>query len=416
MAEASRFPKLALPFAIVGAAGGWLSAGLMSNPLVQRAKSSPQLLATLLAAGFAALTGALLTRWCTNDEAYRFHSSELGPDGRPPSDTWPRHALAVLAAGTITGALVAGVSRAYNGMAIGALGGMLSALAFVPVCLAVVAAARRAMRARLGSIVASSDRRAVWGILAMALTIATLEALPQWAAAAAGDVPSAAPVKYMVGLAGLAIAFILLADLAALRRARAALSLDLVQRSAEQVDAADTRAPRLDLGLGDDIAAQVAAPANAYRGRERTVALITGSPEQAMVALRGAARRGIAGLVLVALVGGAHAFAAGDSARLVFDESRCESLDTLACARAAGALRRTSPLRAKHLYERACSTLSVESCIAAGEMYDEEADARGEQNDARNFGLPHENRDVAMKYFARACDYGDRRACFRMTY
>jgi hypothetical protein len=30
----TRFPKLALPFAIVGASAGWLSLGMVANPLL----------------------------------------------------------------------------------------------------------------------------------------------------------------------------------------------------------------------------------------------------------------------------------------------------------------------------------------------------------------------------------------------
>ena len=59
-----------------------------------------------------------------------------------------------------------------------AFGGALCAVVFLPVCLVVIGAARRAQRARLGSIVAGSDRRTVWGILAIPFSsVTTPEAL-----------------------------------------------------------------------------------------------------------------------------------------------------------------------------------------------------------------------------------------------
>ena len=67
MAEASRFPHLALPFAIVGAAGGWLSANLVANPLVQRFRWDVRVHATLVAALLAGKADPYLS----------------GPDGTP---------------------------------------------------------------------------------------------------------------------------------------------------------------------------------------------------------------------------------------------------------------------------------------------------------------------------------------------
>jgi hypothetical protein len=41
MADPSRFPQLALPFTLVGAAAGWLSAGLVNNPFLDSTPTSP---------------------------------------------------------------------------------------------------------------------------------------------------------------------------------------------------------------------------------------------------------------------------------------------------------------------------------------------------------------------------------------
>jgi hypothetical protein len=53
MADATRFPHLAVPFTFVGAAAGWLSAGLFENPALLRVKPAPQLAVTVLAAAMA---------------------------------------------------------------------------------------------------------------------------------------------------------------------------------------------------------------------------------------------------------------------------------------------------------------------------------------------------------------------------
>ena len=63
MAHRTRFPHLALPFAIVGAAGGWLSAGLLSNPLMRMTWPGKEwaagLIAMVLAGGLTPETVAM---------------------------------------------------------------------------------------------------------------------------------------------------------------------------------------------------------------------------------------------------------------------------------------------------------------------------------------------------------------------
>ena len=404
MADASRFPHLALPFAIAGAAGGWLSAGLVSTPLLLHAERN-QGTAAVLAAALAALTGLLIRRWCIGRPApFRFDTPEPEPEpDRARTDVGWRHAAAVLVAGTLTGVGVAVACRAYGGAGVGAAGGLACAIAFVPVCLAVIAAARRAQRARLGSLVAASDRRAVWGILAAALAVATLEAAPDWPAAATGMLPVPWVAAGMLGAAGLTIAAVWILDVRARRRAERTIGEGLVPQEARDVEAADTRVPRVDLGLGEEIGAQVARAAAAYRGRDRAVALVLGDPEQAIGALRRASRRGAACL---AVVGGAalvHLLAGTDIARIEFEERRCERYDFAACERLATSIRERHPERAMVLYERACRVSGKESCFAFGQMLSERAmDAAMEQR--------------AREAFGKACIYGDRRGCLAMMW
>lgn len=322
MADPSRFPRLTLPFAIVGASAGWLSAGLLANPLVRMMQGGKQLLTAFLAMVFAGATGALLTRWCIG-KRYAYELLPDDPSVRAPGDRWWRHVTAVLAAGAATGALFAALCDTYGGPSSGAVTGLCCAGAFVPVCAAVIVTARRAQRARLGSIVADSDRRAVWGILALTLAVATLEAIPDWPASAKGEVEIPTPVIWMMLAAGLATLAILIADERALRRARVAIAPGLEQRSAADIDPLDTAVPGLDLGLGDGVLARLARSSSAYRGRDRTLALVQGSPEQALAALRRAVRRGAVSLAVIGAVAACHAAATTPRAQIVYEQMGC---------------------------------------------------------------------------------------------
>ncbi len=410
MADAQRFPHLAVPFTLVGAAAGWLSAGLFENPALLRVKPAPQLAVTLLAAAIAGLTGAHLTRVCTGG-LLRNPLAEPYPGMRHPTDTWVHHALAVLVAGVLAGGLASVLFDAYHGPGMAALGGLACAAAFVPVCLAVLGAARRAQRARLGSLVAASDRRAVWGILATTVSVTTLGALPNWVAADAGDVASQLPVVGMLAVSAVGIAAILAADLLSLRRAKKTRAPDVVAKSASEVASSDTATPRLDLGLGDDIAARVARPQSAYRGRERAVALILGSPALSIRELTRAARRGALGLLAVAAVATLHVLANTGPAHLAFDKARCDAFDSRACARVADRVLLLDQAHALTLYSKACSSSSVDSCLMAASLYE----SRAAGSMAFGERLPGDPKAgaLAKQMFQRACRYGDRRGCLR---
>jgi len=330
MADISRFPSLVLPFAITGAAAGWLSAGLGGRLITQP-------LAALCATVVAALAGAILKRLCVG-RRYPYELNPPDPELRPATDAWPLHVAVVIATGAATGGLAALFIPGCRFRLQCAVGGAVFAIVFVPVCLAVIAAARRAQRARLGSIVAGCDRRAVWGILAITLAVTTAEALPEWSPAMAGYGLTPVVALALLVLTGVVTLFLRRADAAALKRARRELEAGLTARHEADPEPEDAGLVPLDLGLGDGVLARTARGAAAYRDRARTVALVRGSPELALGALQGAVRRGTVGLVVIGMMGALHAAAARVPAVVLY-ESRCDLGDRSAC-RMAQLLRR----------------------------------------------------------------------------
>lgn len=359
---------LALPFAFVGAAGGWLSAGFLANPLVRVTLGDDRALAAACAGVVAALLGAALTRLCVED----------GSRLRTPAVIWARLVLAVLAGGAVSGAAVGVASVGTpDGAITGAINGSICSVAFVPVCALVLAAARRARRARLGSIVARADRRAVWSILAAALAVTTLAALPDWPASIEGLAPEPTVAVALGAAAGLVLLATLAADVVAIAAiARAASGPDLEERDPEG-EREGERVPRIDLGLGDDVRARLARGASAYRTRERALALLLGSPAQARAALRRAIARGAAGALLVAAVLGLQAAAASTAGSLWYSEIRCDGGVGRAC-RTAAILSRIRDRdddsgRSAALHVRACEAGQVMSCAALARMQEERA-------------------------------------------
>ena len=414
MADAARFPHLALPFTITGAAAGWLSAGLVQHPVLSSMDMHLRFTAAVFAAMMGLGTGLLLSRWVVGEQ-YDWQVDAPDPAARPRTDSWPRHVATILLAGALVGAFLWSIRHSFADMRMGVtgyvIGGVVCTLPFVPVLAAVLSFARRAQRARLGSLVAASDRRAVWGILATTVSVTTLGALPNWVAADAGDVASQLPVVGMLAVSALGIAAILAADLLSLRRAKKTRAPDVVAKSASEVASSDTATPRLDLGLGDDIAARVARPQSAYRGRERAVALILGSPALSIRELTRAARRGALGLLAVAAVATLHVLANTGPAHLAFDKARCDAFDSRACARVADRVLLLDQAHALTLYSKACSSSSVDSCLMAASLYE----SRAAGSMAFGERLPGDPKagPLAKQMFQRACRYGDRRGCLR---
>ncbi|XXT14711.1 hypothetical protein WME94_31140 [Sorangium sp. So ce429] len=312
--------ELALPFALVGGAAGWISAGVLASPLVGVALGGKQEVAALCAGVIGGLIGALLPRVVAPRQAWH---------GRGP--TWACLAALVLPGGALAGGLIGRITgwNLFSAVS-GAVNGLICAAATLPICAAVLEAALRAERARLGSIVAGSDRRAVWQILAASLSAATLAALPDWPAARLAEARAPVLVEALAQCAWIAIGALLLADAAALARdlRRAA---DAEEPCSPDAIPSGAAAPLVDLGLGDEVHAHVAR-GDAYRGRDRASLLVVGSLAEAHAALEGAVRRGVLCFALGAAVLLAHRWAPGDSAMGLYREARCARGHDPSCA------------------------------------------------------------------------------------
>lgn len=186
--------------------------------------------------------------------------------------------------------------------------GALLAIAFLPVLLFALGAAVRAERARLGSIVAGADRRAVWIVACGALSPLTLAAFPAWGWYAEGR-REAPIVAFGVAAAGAFVALAgVLFETRSLRRAELAARRAGALHTGPLV-AEDAAAARVDLGVGDDLYARAEGGAETYRARARVVELVLGDPHEALAALRRArVRAGVFATVALAsaLVHGAR--------------------------------------------------------------------------------------------------------------
>jgi hypothetical protein len=315
MARDERMPEIAYPFAVVGAAAGWLSAGFLNNPLIDLSARRDSLLAALCTTVIAAGVGANLTRRCVPAAVWV-----------EPGAVWIRLALAQSVGGALAGMIVGGLGwLTPRGAFSGVIAGAICGLAFLPVSALVLAAARRAYRARHGSIVAGSDRRAMWGIMAAALAAATLVGALDWPAAALGFaetpwVPLGMAVACAAGTFGL-IAADAVALLRVRRLARAARSME--KRDPGEGPAEGDPAPAVDVGLGDGVLAQMHRGAAAYRDRSRAVALVLGDPEQAVGELRRALARKAVGLALIGAALAGHACAAQPSSIATYLDYEC---------------------------------------------------------------------------------------------
>lgn len=286
---ASPMPNLALPFAVLGAAAGWLSAGFIANPITLWGYEGLNAPAALCGALVTGIMGRLLTRW--GRPKRMFDRVDIGR---------VRLALLVAAGGTLTGGLTAAILVPYNGSGRdGALLGLLCALPFIPICALVLEAARRAERARMGSIVAAADRREVWSILMSCVPVAALAGVPDWISFARGQTSPPAGAILMILGAAVFTAALLVAN----KKAVAQVARVMEGMEAPGDDAgieAGASVPKVDLGLGDDLFARLSRQAAAYRSRDRAVALVVGSPAQATEALRRAMRKNKLGLAICA--------------------------------------------------------------------------------------------------------------------
>lgn len=389
---ARSIPELAFPFAVVGLAAGWLSAGALANPIIGLSLRPERNLAALLGTIAGAAVGAALTWRCVRS---------------PEERVTGQLAVSVIAGGALTGAAVgcaeAGIGR---GLPAGILNGSLCALAFIPVCAVVVAAARRAVRARLGSIVAGADARAVWGILATALAVATLAALPDWPGSRLERAQPPLLAALMAGGAALVIAGVMVADALALARVKR-LGQARMEPHEPSADEAAGAVPALDLGLGDEVQARLAR-GDAYRSKARALSLLVGSADQARSALRRALARGAAGLLIASAALGAHAWGARGGGDLAYGLIRCEQRSAAGCLVAGhilvtwggGHRAAARAAAARAMFERACARGDGRGCAELSRMLEadpaEAAESRRAGEVACVTGVAERCRAVAL--------------------
>jgi hypothetical protein len=387
-------PRLVLPFTLVGAAAGWLSAELLDSPALDFTPSHAGGLAALCTGAVGAAVGLGLQRRCAPQEAFV-----------PTSGMWLQVTAAVLAAGAVSGGVTGGLAFANErGGVSGILAGMAAGLAFLPVCGLVVAAARRAARARLGSLVAAADRRELWAVMLAALGVTTAAGYLDWMA---GGTPAVAAALGAGALAVIAALFG--ADVRAARAVRRAAAgagqMELRERGEEE---AEGTVPAVDLGLGDEVRATMARSAAAYRGRDRAAALLVGSLDEARAALRQAlAKKAVAALVAAAALGG-HALATRPRGRIVYHEILCARGGAVDCGVAAAMLREQGDaddlVRAVILGTHACEAFAPPDrlgCVVAAEAIEQDP-SRGD-------------RATRLRYRERACMAGDVPSCHTVT-
>ena len=349
-----RLSSLALAsslFALVTGVAAWFWCQLFTSPSVGLADRRIMVGTAVVAALLGAVSGFLLAPARRDDD--------IGP----PRPSTARVTLVVLAFGALAGG-VGGAQHALGDVGLGIGCGFLCAVPLIPVAALAIAIVRRAGRARRGSVVARSDARAIVATTAGILGCFSGLAVFDWPAAAAGAVAPPFPSLIVLVAAAALVLLALLVDLAALSR---------VERWASRVDAEDSApsepaglpAGRLDLGLGDEIAATPAI-GTAYRGGGRSLACLLGDIDEARAALRQSIRRGAVLIVLLEAVGFAHGLARSPEAAARLSAQLCDEGRPAACRSAALLTERAGLPRgeAARLHGRACDSGQEESCLA----------------------------------------------------
>jgi hypothetical protein len=282
-------PPLLGPFSLIGVAGGWLTADAFR--LGDAGDRGLRWLLTLI----TPMTAAVLAAWLG------------GRAGRRPLAFGLSIAGGTMVAGALNGAVIGFAVAAPFGAAFGLVPGLLCALPFVPALLLVSFAARLVARARRGTVVHGADRRGPWVASFAAIAVASLVAIPFAQRYPASLVPALAAfcaTTLTVWLAG-AFALDVVAWARVARLAGAAVRLRPAGPGA-------IRPPRgarvVDLGLGDELAEEVIAPAAAYRGVERVVLTVRGAPTRARSALGWAVARSALAVAVSAAAVILHAF------------------------------------------------------------------------------------------------------------
>jgi hypothetical protein len=252
--------RLALPMALVGAAGGWLTADTvpLTSDVYFRA-----LLTIVTSLATAGLGGWLGTR-----------------RRRGVAATIAIAALATAFAGIVNGAVVGVLSVGDGfGVQLGVMMGAVSAIPFIPVVVGLALLARRIGGTRVGSIVDGVDRRMVW--IGALTAVALAAALP--------EIPAFKPDLAWISLslpaaAAIALGALLLLDVRAFVRTRAIAARDqeLVARPAGARDAAPIT---VDVGLGYEERVAIGRSGTANGDRDEVTLVVRGNPTAAARAI-----------------------------------------------------------------------------------------------------------------------------------
>lgn len=163
---AGAMPRLAIPFAAFGAAAG-LFAMLGIGAYREAARDVSPLTPMIMTAAVGAGVGELLRR------SQKLQAPDLA---REALIAWI--AIVNVVAGVTAGGLIGFTTWGPDGVARFAIGGGAASLAFVPSCLVVFDAAKRAARARHGSLVAATDRRTVFSTVLAGIAFAGATQVP----------------------------------------------------------------------------------------------------------------------------------------------------------------------------------------------------------------------------------------------
>lgn len=333
--------SLALPFGAIGLVGGWLTA---DSYHLEPPHNLPGILLVAVTPVVAALLGSYLTRRIGGVGSGGSAASDGGAGAAGSAGPllaagwaegpgrWTQRGplaaslLAVWAigvAGVVNGMTILGILLGPEGTILGAALGALFSLPFIPALAVVLLAANRVGRARAGSIVAASDRRAVWAATAAVIALAAL---------ALSGAPAAPELGRAVAGAGLVVVAALFAiDAVALARVltlprrpvgagaggggggelgdggEVEIEVEVEGRAEAGGQRSGTgmgTGERIDLGLGDEVQVEVVRPTHAYRGARQIARIVRGNRERAVAALRaGLARGGIALAIGAALWG-----------------------------------------------------------------------------------------------------------------
>ena len=289
--ETGTMPSLAKPFAAFGAAAG-LFAILALGSFRGAAREVSPLVPMILTAGIGAIVGETLRRW------RRLHSPLLA---REAVILWVGIITAL--AGAASGGLVGLLTWGADGFTRFAVGGAFVGLVFVPSCLVVFDAAKRAGRGRHGSLVAATDRRTVASTVLAGIAFAGATQVP---AVLSANVSDALPPLVQVGLSLVVCLGATVAIVALQRRDRVGrAALEALAKDAAWLERAPTgendapaSSAAVDLGIGADRWARTSDAH--YRTSGRPEVLVRGSIERATTAFDECARGRHRSLVVAA--------------------------------------------------------------------------------------------------------------------